>query len=510
MNKLSLEGMLLLCLAFFSCQSDDADSLARPSTEESYTATIINNLTQQQFSSEIDLFNGQDTYILITDNNDNLVAEPESLEFRNVSNNNVSINVVPEYGWVIFKTSLVTDQSFKFDLYFRQKYVNTFTINLKVLYKLTRNGVDVEEDLVLNFDNPYMPEEFTLVNSDGSEIIDFDHRLVNFLSPNNVTIGDYQVFKGQNFKFIFTNTTSSNSEQLVILTYRSEETAFKDVFVKDIIIKTAGSVGADCSIITEKKDVINSVGTAVNDDFEFLIQNDKIVEFKDTYSGNRSGLVFYSGDRISEIYDQSRGYSMLTYDYEGEKLKKTTKYLSENELSQIYNFYYNDSNQLTTKTYRQYNPGNSLYRKDSIIYSNFVNTNPTKRIEYNFNDESTLPAPVFYKNEFDADGNIIKEEISLNDTDYVLRYDASYDSTEKRIVYFSIETGQTFNEKPILLTQTVFANSNAQVITPVTITLKEINKDSSGSITSIEHTYFDDSEEIRILRYYSNTSTECN
>ncbi len=502
--------VVLVVFVLNSCKSEDE----LPVDEGPFTISFYKDSdTNETFNSGETLYNGGEVFFELYNGKGDYgdYDDIESLDIKNISNSNANITI--DGPFIVFKTNATSDQKVIFDLYHNGKEIATLEVTIKVPYKLLQNGQEVSGDLILNFENPNVSKAFKLVNSDGTDIESFEFRRLFFNNPDTNDNNNIGVLEGKekDFKLFFKNYSNYKESMHVMLFYSVEELDFKSVFIKDVIINVEAPSAEGCQVITDTDSVsyIDIDETYVNYEYEYLVSADRLLEFKDTKRSDRDKVVFYSGDKIDAVYEKSSADVVLQYSYEGERLKRVEEYGYLDELLYAIDYYYNTSDQLTTKVKKVYDNDVTLTKKDSIVYSDFANNYPSKRVEFNFDYIENITKTVYFKSEYDSSGHITKEDISLNDVDYVTKFEASYSDTDYTMAYFSRETGAFLVKQPIILSQHFYADDDAVVIAPVMKTLKELKKDDLGNITSIEYAYFEDGREIRFLNVYAFTESNC-
>ncbi len=514
MKNIYLLGTLFCALFLSSCQSSDDVTVSQevgPFTIDFFDTTDGNIL-----SSNFDLLNGEQIRFDIKDGQGS-TASLESFEIKNVSNNNVSVSTIYS-DHLSFKTDQLTDQEFSFDVFYKGKSIKTVNSKVKVLYKLIKDGSELPEAFVLNFDQQSIPEEFKIVNIDDTEIENYDHRSVSFSGPENVYLENYTIYNGRSFKVIFNKTEAFGSEFVASLFYRSEASGYKDVFIKDINVKTNYLIeNGSCQVVsrTQTNTNIARPDLVSIDGIEFYIENGNLVATKSlNYQLAKKDILFYNQNKLTEIYATGQDSPVKQYEYYNNGLIKRSVSLGKDNPNLVIsdnNFYYDTDNNLIGTSSYTINDQNNLIITDSTANSGFMNDQPSRIVRYDYDTSNNTPEVRYYKAEYDPNGNIVREEISTNDIDYIVSYEATYDPTEKVIEYLVYETGETMVEKSLLLSQTTFVNYRGDVISPAFRTLKELKKDNDGNILSVDYLYSQATDgDFSFVTSYEYRTDNCN
>ncbi len=485
MNYYNRLIILIISVLSISCSDDETsrDDLQR--LPDFYTVTFFDR-DSRMLSNNLSIVNGASIDYDIN-SNINTTGDSKLLELKNFSNDKVQVIKNPLNRLHIY-TDEIENQEVKFDIYYDGKKIESMTIAVKVSLKLQKKGVDIVGDLSLDF-RKALPQELKIVKANGMALETFDKRYVQILDIENNPIENYEIFSGDNLRIYFNASEKLGNEFKAIINYVAPEFDYQSIHVKTIKVKTAG-IADNCEIITEKFVVSNSVGNAINRDFEFLIQDGVIKEFRGLYERKRRNKVFYDKGKIVEIINRESGIAKAIYKYEdGLITTSILKDYSGTNNTDYFTYYYTDK-KLTAITHERFSVFSDQPKgKDSIVYENYIDNHPQRKIEYNSIPDQNFHSTLYFKLYYDTSNNIIKEEVSKDDLKYVLSKEERFDPVETVTEYFNWETGETFVKRPLSISSTYYTNSRGDVKSPSFYTIKNINKDDNGRITSIENRY---------------------
>ncbi|UZO79833.1 hypothetical protein NBT05_12825 [Aquimarina sp. ERC-38] len=479
--------IILLSCIVSSCSEVDEESLIQEPT--SFSANF-RNFNGNTLSRGARLLNGAAIQFEVI-NDLGFSEDLTKFSVNNVSNNKVAIIIDQNNQQLIFTTNELEPQEVSFDAFFNGEKIGDFDVVVDVPYKLTTNGEDIRGPIILDFTQNTTPVEYKLIRIDGSYIEDFELRNLYFTNENTLSLSNYEVFEGDNFKFFIQASEVTGNEFTAALYYRSEQFDFQPVFVKSFQVTTTLITDTNCQITKEKMVIINDVGEAVNRDFNFLIRDSIIQEYSSSSRSIRDKKIFYENGKIKEILDANDGTPEATYTYRNNLLVHSEVFRLSSQIEK-YDFYYDSEKNLTSKVYKIYNNFSQTTEvKDSIIYENYNKGLSERRIHYSDFDYTGIIYALYYKTFYDANRNVVREEVSRDDQEYILYIEQEFDPVETTVHHLNLINGKTFIKSPVLLSKSFYTNERGSQTSPSFLELKEIKKDNSDNIIKVVHEYFD-------------------
>lgn len=508
MANVKILKIILFFLLFNACQKDDAAS------GDKQEDIVLELQDEQLFTSSKSINNGKILNVNLKETS-SFKPDYSLLDIKNVSNNNVDINFVRERQ-LLLKTNQGSDQQFSFDIFYDGELLKTLTGNIKVLFNLEFEGRILPQNHVLTIAGENELKAFKLKSTQTNlaQSQSFDYNKVFFYNVNNELVENYNIYKGDTFKVTFNNSQSIANTIKVALFYNFNSEL---IFVRDFDVKFEYTPNGNCQLVTSSR--INSrVGVTPlrpNNNVEYYIKDGVIISSKSLlFSTAKKQIYLYNNnDKLVEIFSTFANTATTTYSYNSKGLLKTRKSFNSTTVGELRDFnqyYYNENNNLTAIATYVKNNGDFVLR-DSLTYSNFENNNAKRVVNYlNIDSE---PFQLYYKVDYDQFGNNIKQDISVNDIDYVLHTEAAYHLTEKQVSFIDFDTGETLVEKPVLLYKIIYSDIDAKLIsTPVREELKVLEKDSSGNTITIENSYTSarDGEISFLFEYTYQDNVKCN